>query len=1110
MRVYLETVRKKNSGSLCSDKGFALVATISVMVLLIMVALAMLSLSTITLRSDRHGSAMRGAQANARMALMIALGELQESMGPDQRISAPASILDGVETTPEMEGVENPHWMGVWNASPEGQSITYEDGRERSFRRWLVSLDEDSLFSHASTLRLDEQSGVSMGKASASGKRPFAGLVQVHGENRGKYAWIVKDHATKARINMPKDEAADIANVIARRAATTRHAPEVVTGASGLHTDEYVAKLVTPETAVIKEAGGVTGKHWRDALTSDSLSLITDVVKGGWKKDINTLMEMEDLAEFKRLGYGEWEGPGAFASKDAYLYGPGIALGARWNHLHTYYNLYKDVTFKAGVPQIEPAGKLIDWRLADRGHDFGDEAGGFSFPRIAKLIYTFSYSSEKEKAPDGKYKLKLVTDVFVTVWNPYNTRIVFPKDCCMLIKLSKGIPMRFKWFVNGSYKGEAPLHEIIPGKSLFIDTWMYNEKHGRLLAMEPGETTVFSTRLSEDGKQRAFYPGVRYDHDASKNVVLAGSLKGEAKDKISVSLEPDEHGAAYHLRGKRMSQYCDFWIFDTVKGKPNYEHRGEIISKWDAPFIQKMPGVDQEDVRSVTFDEVSGKKQPFGAFIIEIKTAQDSKNPSMAFLHSGISRLSSRIGDNNGEWNSERVEYKLEPLTSFNSDILQVTGPSHPAGANRGFIGSGRAFGTGVTHVMHAGIPLLPMTSLAQFQHAGIGDGAATLRATHWGFNSTPNHPYMDYAVGNSYAHPLVSKASKQTGNYYDHSYHANEVLWDHYFCSSIAPQTQSIFSPSREMKTVWKDFIVKQSPLLNTRYRLYRGGDTDEQLENIVFSGNALKSDAFKKVGSKLLFRGGFNVNSTSLEAWKAFLSSSYHDKVRHLEVVSTNIKAQTEQTQGTPFCRTSFPLASRIEGSSSTIQNRYLGYRDLTENDISNLAQKIVEEVKKRGPFLSMSDFVNRQLSSKSDLARSGALQAAIDASGVNDIVAADGVPTDGNSKGFAFPEAAKGNTAMGSPGWLMQGDLLTALGSSAFVRGDTFTIRAYGDIRDAQGEIVARAYCEAVVQRLPDYVDARDEATALPPVQNVNKRLGRKFKIVQFRWLKPSDLN
>jgi len=64
-----------------TPQGFALIATISVMVLLVMIALAMLSLSTIEMRTAQQGVAMREAQTNARMGLMIAIGELQKNLG---------------------------------------------------------------------------------------------------------------------------------------------------------------------------------------------------------------------------------------------------------------------------------------------------------------------------------------------------------------------------------------------------------------------------------------------------------------------------------------------------------------------------------------------------------------------------------------------------------------------------------------------------------------------------------------------------------------------------------------------------------------------------------------------------------------------------------------------------------------------------------------------------------------------------------------------------------------------------------------------------------------------------------------------------------------------
>ena len=88
------------------ESGFALIATISVMVLLVMIALAMLSLSTIELRSSQNGRATAEAQANARMGLMLAIGQLQQHAGSDMRITAPADILDS----------SYPPALGVWRS----------------------------------------------------------------------------------------------------------------------------------------------------------------------------------------------------------------------------------------------------------------------------------------------------------------------------------------------------------------------------------------------------------------------------------------------------------------------------------------------------------------------------------------------------------------------------------------------------------------------------------------------------------------------------------------------------------------------------------------------------------------------------------------------------------------------------------------------------------------------------------------------------------------------------------------------------------------------------------------------------------------------------------
>jgi hypothetical protein len=161
---------------------------------------------------------------------------------------------------------------------------------------------------------------------------------------------------------------------------------------------------------------------------------------------------------------------------------------------------------------------------------------------------------------------------------------------------------------------------------------------------------------------------------------------------------------------------------------------------------------------------------------------------------------------------------------------------------------------------------------------------------------------------------------------------------------------------------------------------------------------------------------------------------------------------------------------------------------------------------------------------------LTRAGALQAAIDNTspdinanfkGYPNVNADDiPVPTPASDAGN-YPSVrplsdnmkdARGNpwkTSVGMPGYLMQQDLVQAFSPVMAARSDTFVVRTYGEKTDPlTAKSVATAYCEAVVQRLPDYVDPSDSAEATPTNQT-NKDFGRRFKIVSFRWLTSNDL-
>jgi len=80
-------------------------------------------------------------------------------------------------------------------------------------------------------------------------------------------------------------------------------------------------------------------------------------------------------------------------------------------------------------------------------------------------------------------------------------------------------------------------------------------------------------------------------------------------------------------------------------------------------------------------------------------------------------------------------------------------------------------------------------------------------------------------------------------------------------------------------------------------------------------------------------------------------------------------------------------------------------------------------------------------------------------------------------------------------------------------ATVRADTFVIRVCGESLDSSGRLLARAFAEAVVQRVADYVNPVDAPTLnvydAATANAMNKSFGRRIKLVSFRWLSPQEV-
>ena len=220
-------------------RGFALVVTISLMILLTLIAVGLLSLSSVALRSSSQANAQAEAQANARLALMIALGELQKEMGPDMRVSAESALFDQNKDTDVIEGVAQSHWLASYDAwggwlnssyTPPGKPSTsigdtynpgrtyYNDsgGEKGMFRRWLLSMPDGSQTNinapMSSTGWNNSNSVVLVGRGSLGDSavgthletRAYLTNVVKNNITTGKNAWWIGPENHKARIDKAK------------------------------------------------------------------------------------------------------------------------------------------------------------------------------------------------------------------------------------------------------------------------------------------------------------------------------------------------------------------------------------------------------------------------------------------------------------------------------------------------------------------------------------------------------------------------------------------------------------------------------------------------------------------------------------------------------------------------------------------------------------------------------------------------------------------------------------------------------------------------------------------------------------------------------------------
>jgi len=486
---------------------------------------------------------------------------------------------------------------------------------------------------------------------------------------------------------------------------------------------------------------------------------------------------------------------------------------------------------------------------------------------------------------------------------------------------------------------------------------------------------------------------------------------------------------------------------------------------------------------------------------------------------------------------------------------------------------------TGTQKAVLTEVPLFQPVSLAQYTHANFG--------------VRDQQPLL--SIGNSFASPLVEakKAFQNNGaswTEFDQTYLLNAALWDGFFLSSAAPQmiTDVTTDPAGDAPTppnlastatatadpnekknfslteVINNFVKDGIPLDNPRFSIERS--------HLDAEGTAKALADYRRSASVLTNKGAFNVNSTSVTAWQAFLGSA-----KNL-AIADKAAGFPQADQNTRFPRVLTKGPSSVAANNLDDPSNWSGFANLTDQQIASLAKAIVSENKARftirtrterdlakaprarlfgglakpaTPYLGLSEFINRFLTSETWASRCGALQAAIfradqtHKAGLSDRLFANATGriltqnalTTATAGWFPHPEnievtaqtgGSRTHTAMGAPGNLLQSDLLQSLGSALASRSDTFTLRCYGEATQDSGEI-GSAWMEVVVQRVPEFIDptnvpetgnsaphpfkpspsASSDATVSTALTPANNVLGRRFKVVSMRWLKADEI-
>ena len=1172
-----------------SKQGFALVVTLSLMILLTIIAVGLLSLSSVSLRASSSSLAMAEARSNARLSMLLALGQLQLMAGHDTRVTASSGVID--PNSPPVTGA----WRS-WEGSDHdaaGRPIIPNYGSKRSagnplappnsagsgrFLGWLTSATAitnpgvTDFPDIANTPTANFVPMVSTASANQPGRQVFLRPTLINA-SRGALAWWTSGDNSKAMINT--DRSPRPASIVQwqERARSNGKADAATFGLQDL--DGYATGRVVPSTGNLKLVNPPADLRRMHDLTAYSRGLLTNSATGGWRRDLSLMSEkfgnlpqsnlpFFTLAPGKDQTYSKAQQGSTSGNPIIYPWaryrnnGTGSAWQqvppvCSWSALVDYTQQYnrRPGSGSASRTAMNPPFVFGGYGEGQR-LQFQDQIR--RVPQIARIQWIYSIGSRLIQGSNPpKFNPGILVTPVLTMWNPYNVEVSINS---FAVNFQETAPIRFKLRVAGTSLPEVSLSDISRAGA---DYTRFNLEMDNPITLAPGATRIFSmtdrtpsiNTSAGDIKLRPGYTpggGVLFTFinrtDTGSVEMAANASDSFELEKISYDALTDEGGKKglgviydIYINGQQMSPARMIYDSNELGGEA-------IVSQLYPPLLNKISApVSSINVSGAAAGSIPS--QPFASALFGYRMASPlSRDPRLKHLITrgmlqanplcfyteigfgdDFNAATSMAGTGVYHPINAPYDFAFQEMTGWNDTMAA---PQWESSSQSSYIVSGLTPNDGLTRCVVAEIPIRPLQSLAELQHFDVR-------------NNNPIPPFQFNLIGNGSAHPIFASdqitvaTSYNNGMCNDDSYILNHLLFDDWFVSSIAKDVRDFGSAiERSMNSVYQDHLTLTTPLPN---RLYQPAPdaAAPTVSEAVTAAMANGRDAatgrypFETIASKLEVEGMFNVNSVSEEAWRSILRQSRNTQVPYL---APNGSTTLGNATSFSYPRTSVAgdqgsdSRSRASGSLFPSAVEFAGHRVLTDAQIDELAKQIVLEIRKRGPFLSLSEFVNRQLSTNTDLAIASTIQKALDNlalmgnsprnpfAGLQ--AAASNITTLPPGKtDYKFPQAALGSSAFGVPGWVRQADILRPLAPIISARDDTFTIRGYGDSRERGNptKIVARAWCEVVVQRQAAYVDPSDPAGVAPfsaqMRSEANRRFGRRYAIVSFRWMSDVEI-